>query len=324
MFARGLSVRKFDWNAKMGEDLTKLTIICPVYNEQNVIPLFFDRLHKVIQNLPPKYLTELLFLNNASTDYTYEVIEGLRLQHSFVYVVTLSSNVGYQNSLECGLNEARGDIFLIIDVDCEDPPEMIPEFIEHYEQGNDIVYGIRIDRVENRYIKFTRKLFYYFIRRVADDEIILHMAEFSLFTDEVREALIGGLGSFPFIRSSISRIGFNRIGIPYKRQRRIAGKTHYNIVGMLIFAVAGILTASTLPLRLPIYLFIPWILSVTIVGYSYIVYENAWLLLLELLLICAYSGATLGFIAIYVARIYKNTLNRQNYLIHRRYTHRQQ
>jgi len=308
----------------MEDDFTRLTVICPVNNEQDVIPLFFDRLHDVIQKLPAKFKTELLFLNNASTDKTYDVISTLRDTHSFVYVATLSSNVGYQNSLECGLNVARGDLFVIIDVDCEDPPEMIPEFIELHEQGNDIVYGERVDRVENWLIKSGRKFFYHFIRRVADDEIILHMAEFSLFTDEVRQGLIDGLGSFPFIRSSIARIGFKRIGIPYKRHRRIAGETHYNFLGMLFFAIAGTLTASTLPLRLPIYFFAPLLVSVTGLGYYYILYQNDWLILTNVLVICTYFGLTLAFIALYVARIYKNSLNRRNFLIHRRYSHLQQ
>ena len=90
--------------------LQQLSIICPVFNEERVIPLFFERIKPVIERLSARYSVELLFLNNASTDGTYPIIEALREEHPFVFVITLSSNVGYQRSLECGLRNARGDV----------------------------------------------------------------------------------------------------------------------------------------------------------------------------------------------------------------------
>lgn len=309
-------------NSKITE-CPHLTIICPVYQEAQVVPLFFARIKPVIDELSSRYKVDLLFLNNASTDGTYQAIQTLREQYSFIYVITLSANVGYQRSLECGLRNARGDLITFIDVDCEDPPEMILNFVEHYEQGYDIVYGERVDREEVRIIKLLRKLFYHIVRSVADEDFILYMAEFSLFTSEVRDAMVCDQNSFPFIRSSIARVGFNRIGIPYKRHRRIAGETHYNLFGMTIFAVAGILASSTLALRLPIYLFPVWLIATTLLGAAQIESGNSWLLLTNVLLACAYLGGTVAFTALYVARTYKNGLLRPNYVIHRRYTHMQ-
>lgn len=303
--------------------LPRLTIICPVYNEEKVVPLFFARVLLVINELSARYQVDLLFLNNASTDDTYQAIEKLRQEHAFVYVITLSSNVGYQRSLECGLRNAKGDVITFIDVDCEDPPEMILEFVKYYEQGYDLVYGERVDREEIRLIKMLRKLFYHIVHRVADEDIILYMAEFSLITAEVRDAIVADHNSFPFIRSSIARVGFHRIGIPYKRHRRIAGETHYNLLGMMIFAVAGILSSSTLPLRVPIYLLPFWLLLTAMLGAAQIVTGNPWFLLANALSTCAYLGGTAAFTALYVARTYKNGLGRPNYVIHRRYTHMQ-
>lgn len=300
-----------------------LTIICPVYNEAEVLPLFFLRIKPVIAKLAENYRVDLLFLNNASTDATYEEIQKLRQAHPFVYVITLSRNVGYQRSLECGLRNAKGDVVTFIDVDCEDPPEMILEFAKYYEQGYDIVYGERVDREEIRPIKMLRKLFYHIVHRVADEDIILYMAEFSLITSEVRDAIVADQNSFPFIRSSIARVGFHRIGIPYKRHRRIAGETHYNLLGMSIFAIAGILSASTLPLRVPIYVLPFWLLLTAALGALEITTGNPWFLLANALLACAYLGGTVAFNALYVARTYKNGLGRPNYVIHRRYTHMQ-
>src|SRR4051812_17073013 len=227
--------------------LPRMTIVCPVYNEEQVVPLFFERIRPVIAQLSARYRVELLFLNNASRDGTYAEINKLRAQYPFVYVITLSANVGYQRSLECGLRNAQGDIITFIDVDCEDPPEMLIDFVNHYEKGFDIVYGARVDREEARPVKMMRKWFYHIVRLLADEDIILYMAEFSLFTAEVRDAIVNDANSFPFIRASISRLGFNRIGLPYKRQRRIAGKTNYNLLGITIFANAGLLSSTTLP-----------------------------------------------------------------------------
>lgn len=301
----------------------RLTIVCPVYNEEAVVPLFFARMRPVVEQLSARYRVELLFMNNASKDGTYAAIMALRAEFNFVFVITLSANVGYQKSLECGLRNAQGSIITFIDVDCEDPPEMLVDFVSYHEQGYDIVYGERIDREEAKWIKTMRKWFYHIVRSLADEDIVLYMAEFSLITSEVRDAILIDRNSFPFIRASISRLGFNRIGLPYKRHRRIAGTTNYNLVGMAIFAVAGILSSTTLPLRLPVYALPFWLLLTAILGAAQIVTGSLWLLLANVLCACTYFGFTVAFTAAYVARTYKNGLGRPNYTISRRYTHLQ-
>src|SRR6266446_6101748 len=300
-----------------------LTIICPVYNEASVIPLFFARLSPVVKTLSARYRVDVLFLNNASTDGTFDAISALRKENPFVYVISLSANVGYQRSIECGLRNAKGDLVTFIDVDCEDPPEMILQFVQVYEQGYDIVYGERVSRDENHAISWLRKLFYRIVYSIRDEDFILDMAEFALLTAEVRDAIIMDQSSFPFIRSSIGRVGFKRVGIPYRRQRRIGGKTHYNFLQMTIFAVAGILAASTLVLRLPIYLLPFWLVLTGVLGIIQIHTGSSWIFLVNVLLACAYLGGTVAFIALYVARTYKNGLGRPNYVIHKRYTHLQ-
>ena len=228
---------------------TKLTVICPVYNEQKVVPLFFGRLHPIRERLSAEYDVDLLFCDDASTDGTLDAIQAIRKDYPNVFVITLSRNAGYQRAVECGLRNAKGDIFILIDVDCEDPPEMILDFVRKHREGYDLVYGERVDREEAAWIKSLRKLFYRIMRLVGDENIILDMAEFSLMTDEVRIAIMQDHTSFPFIRASLGRVGFRVAGIPYKREARIAGETHYNFIGMAIFAIAGVLSSSTLPPR---------------------------------------------------------------------------
>jgi polyisoprenyl-phosphate glycosyltransferase len=299
-------------------DRKQLTILCPCYNEQGVIILFFQRLLPVIRQLSDRYRVVVTFLNNASTDSTLPEILLLREQWPEVYVITMSRNVGYQRSLECGLRNSTGDCFIVVDTDCEDPPEMILQFIAHYEQGYEIVYGERVDRDEPEYLIAGRKFFYRLLKSVADEEIILDMAEFALFSSEVRDAIIQDSSSFPFIRSSISRVGFRRVGIPFKRELRIGGRTHYNIFGMTVFAAAGILSASTLLLRIPIYVLPFWTIILTALGTGVALTGSRWMAVAAALTFAIYVGSTLAFIALYVARNYKNTLQRPNAFIDRK------
>lgn len=298
----------------------KLNILCPVYNEEKVIPLFFERIHPVIQKLSPVYETFLIFINNSSSDGSYQVVKELYEHHSFIRLISLSKNVGYQRSLECGLRSTLGDMFVFIDVDCEDPPEMIVQFVEAYQAGYEIVYGERIDREEPGWIQYLRKVFYRFTRAVADEEIILDMAEFSLLSAEVRDAILQDVTSFPFIRASIGRVGFRRLGIPYKRARRIAGTTHYNFLGMTKFAVAGVLSSTTLFLRLPIYIFPLWLTAIVCLGAACSNHNIAWAMPALLVVAFSYFGFVLSFASIYIARIYKNTLGRPNAFIDERFS----
>ncbi len=297
---------------------TRLTILCPCYNEQGVVSPFLNRLLPVIRKLSGRYVADVVFLNNASTDTTLTEILSSRSLWPNIYVITMSRNVGYQRSIECGLRNVEGDLFIIIDVDCEDPPEMIPELVRSYEDGYDIAYGERVDREEPRYLVAIRKFFYRLLRSLADEEILLDMAEFALFTSEVREAILQDSTSFPFIRASISRVGFKRRAISFKREKRVAGESHYNFVGMTVFAIAGILASSTLFLRLPIYFLPAWLFSVGWASAAFMLNGSRWGLGSAIFLSAAYLGSTAAFTSLYVARNYKNSLNRPNaYIDHK-------
>jgi polyisoprenyl-phosphate glycosyltransferase len=294
-----------------------LAILVPVFNEEQCVPLFFDRLRPVLESLNESYQVLLVFLNNASTDGTLAAIAKVRDRHPETYVITLSRNVGYQRSLEFGLKQCHADLFVFIDADCEDPPEMIRDFVDKHRTGFDIVYGERIDRSEAIVLKVIRKFFYRILRAIADEDIVLDMAEFSLITAEVRNAIIADHSSYPFIRASIGRVGYRRYGIPYRRQPRIAGSTHYNLWRMTTFAIGGLLAASTLLLRVVVYalpvwmvamLWLTWHAALGHAGYL------AWLIFLGF----AYCGGAAGFVCLYLARVYKNTLGRPNaFLDHR-------
>jgi len=298
-----------------------LVILCPCYNEQDTVGVFFERLRPIIDSISDRYTVKTIFLNNCSTDATLDEILKIRHQWPHVYVITFSRNVGYQRSLDAGLRNTNGDLFVFIDVDCEDPPSLIPEFITRYEQGYDIVYGERVDREEQEWLKAARRYFYRILKGLADDEIILDMAEFGLFTAEVRESIIRDENSFPFIRASIGRAGFRRYAIPFKRQQRIGGRTHYNFFDMVVFAIGGILSASTLFLRLPTYLLPLWLIAITVLLIIFLASGAPWAAAIGLYLGVTYVGTTLAFTSLYVARTYKNGLRRPTAFISRRDTH---
>jgi dolichol-phosphate mannosyltransferase len=229
--------------------LKLVTIVCPVFNEEGTVPLFHARLIEAVKPLEGVVELELLFVNNRSTDATEAAVLALREADPRIQLLTLSRNFGYQASISAGMFHASGDAILNIDVDCEDPPELIPRFVERWLRGADVAYGIRAEREEFVLMHLARKAFYRVIRRVSDHDIVLDMAEFFLIDRRVRDEVLATRSTFPFVRGQVGYVGFQREGIAYKRQKRISGKTHYNLLSAFRFGVAGILSSSTAALR---------------------------------------------------------------------------
>jgi glycosyltransferase involved in cell wall biosynthesis len=294
---------------------TKLIVICPVYNEQLALPLFFDRISKVKATIAQKCDLNLVIVDNCSEDQTKNIAKKLCEANNWVSYIRLSRNNGYQRSLECGLRSSIGDIYVMIDVDCEDPPEMIPQFLAEKENGFQVIYGERVDRDEPIFLKWMRKQYYHMTKMAADEGFNLYMAEFSMITREVRDALIRDSNSFPFFRASIARVGFRQKGIPYKRQPRVQGQTHYNFWGLVKFGLAGLFTSSTLFLRATAFAFLPWFAILTALFAAGVIQDDARYFWGAIWLGFGYMGAGLGGLSIYLARTYKNTLNRPNYFV---------
>lgn len=292
-----------------------VSIICPVYNEEPAILPFYERLTSAVSPLSERYDFELIFTNNRSSDGTLDMIRMLREKDLSVQVLTLSRNFGYQASVLAGITHAAGDAIVVIDVDCEDPPEMIPQFIAKWEEGYDIVYGLRANRPEPRPLVFMRKLFYRLLRMMADTDIVLDMAEFALVSSRVRDVMHDNKNSFPFLRAEVGYSGFSRYGISYDRQQRTTGKSYYNLWGMFLFAAAGILSISTFPMRIAVYA-LPLValanlllLALDLAGLS----SSAFKILVALdLLYCITLLTTHG---LYLARIYKNNIARPVFIV---------
>ena len=291
-----------------------IQVICPVYNEELNIDYFYGRYRAVRERIPEHYRLELTFVDNASTDRTAALIKELRAQDRSVQMITHSRNFGYQASLLCGLTNLDGDAYVIIDADCEDPPELIPEFIKRWEEGYDLVYGDRKWRSEHAAVATARRVFYRLTRKIADLDFIIDMAEFSLFSQRMRDEVLSHASTFPFVRSDLAYAGFSRFGIEYKREPRRFGKTHYNFWRMAKFALGGILSASTFPLRAVAYGGIPLVLIdlvAAILQIAGIGVPVAAVLLVNLAFVCF----SLVSLALYVARISKDVIGRPVFIV---------
>ena len=287
-----------------------VSIVIPVYNEQDTVEIFHRRLDAALAPWTNRFDFEFIFSNNHSTDQTAERVARLRERDGRVQLLTLSRNYGYQSSMVAGMRQAAGDAIIFIDVDCEDPPEMLPQFLEGWLEGHDIVYGIRERRSEPFYLTWARRAFYRLNRMVADSDILVDVAEFCLIRAEVRDAVASGMSTFPFIRAEVAHYGFSRKGIHYDRQPRVGGSSHFNFYGMTRFAIAGILTSTTAPLRLVLYglptLFLANLALLWLEG------SGRWSMAFEVLVALdfMYVATAIAVVALYTGRNYRNVVGR--------------
>lgn len=288
----------------------KLTIIAPCYNEARVLPSFWDLLLPVVDQLTEKIETSVLFVNNGSTDSSLDVLRGLQTRDDRVRFITLSRNFGYQGALDAGVRHANSDLYCVIDADGEDPPELILQFLAAIDNGADIAFGVRRTRQEPTYRSLLRKGFYRFVGLISDDPFRLDTGEFSMFTDELKQAALMENNSFPFLRASLARVGFSSTGIPHDRRMRLGGKSSLNAVGMLNFAVGGLLSSSTFPLRLALYLLPLHVLMILLLGVAAVLSESIAPLVIALYIANILLMIQVAFVSVYLARTYKNGLHR--------------
>ena len=293
-----------------GPGKQRVSVVTPVFNESATIDRFHEQLAAAITPLAERYAFEVIYSDNASSDDTRERIAAIRARDPRVQLLVLSRNYGYQASMVAGMKQAAGDAIVFIDGDGEDPPALLARFLDEWEQGHDVVYGIRDRRHEPPHISFARKVFYRVNKSIADSDILVDVAEFGLISAEVRDAVVVGLSTFPFIRAEVAHYGFRRVGIHYDRNPRLGGQSHFNTYGMARFAIAGILTSTTVPLRLALY------------GLPTLVLANAVLLWLEVTarwrhgfevlvtLDLLYIATALAFVALYTGRNYRNVVGR--------------
>ncbi len=230
-----------------------LSVIVPCYNEEAVLRATHERLSNVFGRMPGLGY-ELIFVNDGSQDQTQQILTELQLHDSHVRVLRLSRNFGHQIAVTAGLEQAGGDAVVLIDADLQDPPEVIPQMVERWREGNDVVYGIRIEREgEKKFKLWTAKVFYRLINRLSETKMPLDAGDFRLLDRKVVEVLKAMPERARFLRGMVSWAGFRQVSIAYDRAARHAGKSKYPLAKMVDFAMDGIISFSLVPLKLAIW-----------------------------------------------------------------------
>ncbi len=230
-----------------------ISILVPVYNEQQVLPLFHQRISDVLNKLD--FNSEILYINDGSTDSSLELMQELHKQDSRVSILDLSRNFGKEIAMSAGLDFAKGEAVIIIDSDLQDPPELIPDFIEQWQQGYDVVYGQRIQRDgESALKKFTAFSFYRVIRSMSKVDIPTDTGDFRLLSRRAVEALQKLPEQNRFMKGLYAWIGYQQKAVHYRRDPRQAGITKWNYWRLWNFALEGITSFSEIPLKVSSYL----------------------------------------------------------------------
>jgi dolichol-phosphate mannosyltransferase len=231
-----------------------ISIVIPVFNEQENIEPLHQALVPVLAGLEDRYDFEILFTDNHSTDQTFPILRRLAAQDRRVRALRFSRNFGFQRSILTGYHHARGDAAIQMDCDLQDPPSLIPVFLGKWEEGYQVVYGERTSRKESWWSSTSRKIFYRLIDLLSEDPLPLDAGDFRLVDRCVLHELKSVNDDQPYLRGTIATLGFNQIGIPYDREERRRGQSKFTLRQLFGLALDGILNHSIVPLRIATYL----------------------------------------------------------------------
>ena len=307
----------------MKETRVKVSLIVPCYNEQAALPFFYTKVKTIIDSLP-HYTWELLFVNDGSKDNTLDVIRQLRTQDERVCYVDLSRNFGKENAMLAGFDYATGDCAIIIDADLQDPPSLISEMLEQWEQGYQDVYAKRRSRAKESWLRRRLTLTYYaLLQHASRFDILQNVGDFRLLDRKCIDALRQLRESERYTKGMFCWIGYRKKEIVFDRADRIKGESSFSFLKLFELAVEGITSFTTAPLRLSTLLgFTISILTLIYICYfllKTIIFGDPVRGFPTLVIIILFLGGiqllSLGIIGEYLGRIFQETKNRPVYLI---------
>ena len=307
--------------------MKKISVIVPMYNEEKVVELCYDRLTKILQGIK-EYEYEIIAINDGNKDDTLEILENFAKQDIKLKILSFSRNFGHQAALTAGLKEVTGDVIVIIDADLQDPPELIPQMIKLWEQGNEVIYGKRKSRKGESHFKLlTAKIFYETLNALSDVEMPKDTGDFRLVDRKVVDVINSLPEHNKFLRGLFSWVGYNQVAFEYERQERIAGKTKYPLKKMLKLASDGIISFSTKPLKLVGGLgIISIVISICILIYALVSYifklnnlSAGWTsIMVSITFFAGIQLLSIWVMSEYIGRIYEETKQRPQYIIEKR------
>ncbi|MCC6385167.1 MAG: glycosyltransferase family 2 protein [Bacteroidia bacterium] len=302
--------------------MTAISVVIPIYNESGNIQSLYERLTSVIKRITADY--ELLFVNDGSRDDSLQLIKELAGKDSAVGYIDFSRNFGHQIAVTAGLDHCKGDAVVIIDADLQDPPELIAALYQKMNEGFEVVYARRKDRKGESWMKrTTAKYFYRILASITSINIPLDTGDFRIMHRNIVNILKQMPEQQKFLRGQISWVGFNQTFIEYDRDVRNSGETGYTYKKMIRFALDGITSFSTLPLKfasaLGFFVSVAAFIISLYVLYSKFILSNVVPGWASLMLVVLFLGGVqlicIGIIGEYISRISANVRNRPLYVI---------
>jgi glycosyltransferase involved in cell wall biosynthesis len=302
----------------------RLSVAIPVHNEESVLPELLLRLRKVLEGLSggPH---EIVFVDDGSTDGTFAILCEAASQDPQIVAISLSRNFGHQAAISAALDYASGDAVIIMDGDLQDVPEVIPQFLEKYHEGFEVVYAQRVRRKEPLLLRACYFVFYRLMARLSDIRLPLDSGDFGLMSRRVVDQVRRMPEHHRYLRGMRSWVGFRQIGIPVERAERHSGNSKYSLIRLIKLAADGIFAFSIVAIRAATLIgAVVMFLSFIYVGYAayakLFLHQSPQGFTALLVVITFLSGIVLLFLGIigeYVGRIYEETKARPQYIVER-------
>lgn len=313
--------------------VNKLSIVIPCHNEQEVLLSTHERLKNIVGQLINKKACssyEIIYVDNGSTDNTLQVLCDIYAADSSVKIISLRRNFGYQGSISAGLYYAKGDAVITIDADLQDPPEKIGEMIERYQDDYDLVLGVRVDRQADTIVKRFFAENYYRLTRFFGVEIVHNHGDFRLMSQSLVKEFNSLVERNRFIRAMILQLESKYAVVNYKREKRQAGTSKFNISSLFSISFDGLVSFTYVPLRLAslsglllclLSLFsIIWVLYIK---YSTTVFPGWTSTLLPILALGGFQLLVLGLIGEYIGRLYLEVKHRPVFIVRNEFLHQE-
>lgn len=301
----------------------ELSVVLPVYNEEDNISVLYSHLIRVLQEMGMDY--EIIFVDDSSRDKSTERLQGFSAENHNVTVVELARNFGHQVAITAGLDHARGKAVVVMDADLQDPPEMLPQFIAKWREGYDVVYAIRERRKEVWFKRAAYSGFYRLLQRVANIEIPLDAGDFCIMDRKVVNLLRSMPERNRFVRGIRSWVGLNQTGLPCERQARYGGKPKYTFGHLTLLALDGLISFSYVPLRVISVLGFSVSLLSIILAVFYTVKKLLYglsppgfaTLVVSIFFLAGIQLITVGVMGEYIGRIFDEVKQRPLYVVRR-------
>jgi len=306
----------------MSNDGIVLSVAVPIFNELESLPELYRRVTEVMASQSDPW--ELILIDDGSTDGSQEWIGEIAQSDSHVHPVIFARNFGHQVAVTAGLDKCRGEALVIMDADLQDPPEVIPELIEKWREGYEVVYAVRAEREgESWFKKITAAVFYRLINRITDVDIPLDTGDFRLMDRQVINVLTSMREKHRFPRAMVAWVGFRQTGVKYQRAARFAGETKYPFNKMLRLALNAITGFSYFPLQIATYfgfvsagisiLAIPLVITLRLIGNAAFFGQAS--TLIAVLFLGGVQLISLGILGEYIGRLYDEAKDRPLYIV---------